>query len=569
MPPVSRRELLGAGAGLAATGLVRSSPRPRVVPLPSAARVRADYRRMVAFGPRLPGYVEHDRFCDWIEDELTAAGLELIPCDDYEYDRWRPRRYAIDVLDGPSPGPVRVATAFVRAKGTPPGGVTGPLVHDGAGAAAGGTVLLVDLDVTGPLWVGPWPDLKQFADRGAKAVVFVVPKSFDELAGNWSPHTGLYQPIPALVLDRDAGAALRAQADAGRTVRLTLDAPVKKTVVRSITAILPGRSDETLIVDTHTDGQNFVEENGCIALVHLARHFASLPPRRRLRRTLVLAAWPGHMAGTLPQAPGWIAAHRDLVRRAAAAVTIEHLGATAWVDTPGKGYHATGKNEGYVLSTTLGRATRLVKQGIARHQLHEHVVVPAPGISVGSVFHEVGVPHVGGIAGPSYLLVVSKNGELDKLDARLAAGQTAFYADVIRGLDRASARELRRGDRTLGGHPLPTADPSQPVQCGPANRFVIDAGKGHRLAVRFYGRRRRDGGILVTIAAVDGAVPGVTVELRRGRTVYARSGQLDADRMVRRVLLHRPAGKRLARGAYQLVFRRSGKLLDRRGAYVA
>ena len=212
-----------------------------------------------------------------------STGLELIPCDEYEYDRWRPKRFALEVLDGASPGAVRVATSFVRSKGTPPDGVVGPLVQDGPGVSAAGAVLLIDKAMTGPLWVGPWPDLQQFADRGAKAVVFAVSKSFDELQGNWSPHTGPYQPIPALVVDRDAGAALRAQAAARPTVRLTLEAPLKKTLVRSVTAVLPGRSDEVVIVDTHTDGQNFVEENGCMALVQLARHFASLPRAQAAR----------------------------------------------------------------------------------------------------------------------------------------------------------------------------------------------------------------------------------------------------------------------------------------------
>ena len=134
------------------------------------------------------------------------------------------------------------------------------------------------------------------------------------------------------------------------------------------------------------------------------------------------------------------------------------------------------------------------------------MVVPGPGITVGGVFHVVGVPHVGGIAGPTYLLVVSKNGEMDKLDAELAVRQTAFYADVIRRLAGADAAELRSGDPTLGTSPLPTEDESRPVQCGPDDRFVVDAGKGRRLAVRVRGLRRRGRRVLVTVAAVDGAV---------------------------------------------------------------
>lgn len=107
------------------------------------------------------------------------------------------------------------------------------------------------------------------------------------------------------------------------------------------------------------------------------------------------------------------------------------------------------------------------------------------------------------------------------------------------------------------------------MQCGPANRFIVDAGKGARLAVRFYGRRRRDHGVLVTVAAIDSAVQGVTVELRRGKTTYARSAPLRIGGEVRRVLLRRHASRQFPGGAYTIVLRRHGKVLERRTVRLA
>ena len=76
---LSRRKFLAAGGRSAAAGAASAWGAPaarggRVVPLPSPARVRADYQRMVDFGPRLPGYVEHHRFCDWLEDGFWRPG---------------------------------------------------------------------------------------------------------------------------------------------------------------------------------------------------------------------------------------------------------------------------------------------------------------------------------------------------------------------------------------------------------------------------------------------------------------------------------------------------------------
>jgi hypothetical protein len=49
---------------------------------------------------------------------------------------------------------------------------------------------------------------------------------------------------------------------------------------------------QVVLVDTHTDGQNFIEENGCMAVLQLARHFASLPPGQGCAARWSLQAGP-------------------------------------------------------------------------------------------------------------------------------------------------------------------------------------------------------------------------------------------------------------------------------------
>jgi hypothetical protein len=494
---------------------------------------------MVDFGNRLPGTASHDAFCDWLEEELVEAGLDLLPCDQYEFTRWEAERIGLEILGGPAPRPVDVATAFVRSKETGPAGVEGPLVYGGTlpalsitgtdpealqaalerypqdveGWAAGlrgrvggsleGSVLVVDVPAPTPLivgvflplstyrhwpghsdaewaqadykrpWLGPWPPLAAFAAQGARAVVLIADGSYQLFEGNFSPHTGGFQPIPGLVVDRDTGRTLRNQAGSRPKARLTLVAPAVKTHVRSVTAVLPGRSDETIIVDTHTDGQNAIEENGAVAALQIARHYASLPADRRLERTLVIGLWPSHMTEEIPQADGWMAAHADLVERAAAAVTIEHLGCPEYNDTVHGGYRPTGFPESYGLWTTLGAYNDLAIAALKKADLHRHAILEPVGTTVGVYFHLGGVPHMGGIAGPTYLLVVSENGEMDKVDFELAARQTEFYADVIRRLDGVSAAALRRGDPTLGAGRVLSSDPGKQVECGPRARAGV------------------------------------------------------------------------------------------------
>ena len=82
----------------------------------------------------------------------------------------------------------------------------------------------------------------------------------------------------------------------------------------------------------------------------------------------------------------------------------------------------------------------------------------AAQFGVGSPYQTAGVPQIGAIAGPEYLLTISPNGDLDKLDERLAARQIAWLADLTRRIDRVPASTLRQGDPTLGlsAPPAPT-----------------------------------------------------------------------------------------------------------------
>ncbi len=584
------------------------------VPLPSASQVRADYQRMVDFGPRLPGYEEHLEFCDWIEDEFVKAGLELLPTDQIPYSRWRPGAISLKVGNKT----FDPATTYVRVPGTPPEGITAPLVVAGDGPVDG-KIVLVEAAVPTPRkaglfiamadywqWRGhtafegaaeefdrfafsDWPSIKPYADQGAKAVLFISRASRAEVEGNWSPHQAGVQPIPGLVLDRDMGAELKALAASQPDATLKLEADWKDTYVPQITGILPGESDEVLVVNSHTDGQNAFEENGAVALVHMARHFASLRGSEKLKRTIVFLAWPGHMAiptnrpedrNTLPEQFGWFTSHRDLFDRTVAAVTVEHLGATRWADDPEKGYHDTGMSDFYAIWTTLGAMQDLCKVALKKSDLQRHALLRPPvQVTPGVAWHHRGIPHVAGISAPKYLVRVSENGDMDKLDAELAARQTAFYADVVKLLDSADPEALLAGGE--GDDSFNSVSdrfyPMSRARSGPARKVVFDAGEGRRLAIYIGGRAARDRDIGIQLAALDRPLEKVTVAVYRDDTFLGKSQPTRAERKVKRIAVHRRGHRadhrnlhrnrsaaKFRDGTYTIVVRQDGKLLGQR-----
>ena len=298
------------------------------------------------------------------------------------------------------------------------------------------------------------PPNSVFAQAGAAGYVFSLDASDAMAAGTYGPYGSAITGLPGLIVGRETGDRLRRLSQSRPKTRLTLTAVVKPSSTDQLVGILPGdgSTDEVMILNTHTDGQNAFEENGGVGLVHLARYFARLPRSRRLKRSLVFSAVSGHFTGpALPQTRGFIERHPDLVERAAASLTIEHLGASEWLDDS-RGYHPTGRPDMFVIwHSQSGIAGPVVESMIANDLERSRALRPAGDymIAVGTSFNEVGVPTVSSIVAPNYMVSWAENGHLDKFMPRRAALEVRWAADLVTRLDSIPAAQLAAGDSTV------------------------------------------------------------------------------------------------------------------------
>ncbi|WP_051400220.1 zinc-binding metallopeptidase family protein [Haloechinothrix halophila] len=307
------------------------------------------------------------------------------------------------------------------------------------------------------------PVLTPFKEAGAAGVVFILDASPENARGQYTPFIHGYQDLPALLVDRVAGAGLRTAAADASTARLTLVASRTPDVPSdSLMAVLPGsgpRKDEVMIVHTHTDGQNAFEENAGIAQVALARYFA----RKKLDRTLVFSSVTGHFAAELPETHGFIHDHPEIIDRAVANLTLEHLGATEWLDNA-RGYYPTGLEEPAEIFHSLTPITASGIESLQATDLRRTLLLRAIGpffFGVGAGLHAQGIPSLAYISAPNYLLALDgKNGHLDKFDAARMRQETLWSADVLHRLDQVDAALLRAGDAALYETlPLPAFPP--------------------------------------------------------------------------------------------------------------
>jgi hypothetical protein len=240
------------------------------------------------------------------------------------------------------------------------------------------------------------------------------------------------------------GARLQRAAAAGAEATLTMDAPkFPGTPTDNLWAVLPGRTDDVIVVNTHTDGCNAVEENGMIGVVALARHFA----RRRNEKTIVFLLSTGHFGhGLVPGSENWREENPELMSRAVACVTLEHLGTTEWVDHPDTGVYApTGENQWGWAFTPLAPEGSVLMQAVAGTDARRLAAIEPLALYFGEGrgFYEAGVPTISYITGPSYLFTSPRGGEVGKVDPDKMYGEIVTFARCVAALDTMSAASIR------------------------------------------------------------------------------------------------------------------------------
>ena len=480
---ISRRELIewaAAASALAAAGRRAEAAvlGYRAELLPSQKEVWDWQVWMNKLGPKYTGNAAHRTFVDFLAKNLESAGL-TVSRHNYRFTRWEARRWGISV--SPASGPrfeAPVTSYFPYSGQTLSAGVTGELVYAGTtpkldlSGKLQGKIVYIDCPITARPWSewykvwGLYPpeahfpaavrparssvsDLTEFQKAGAAGVILGWTDVSDaNAADQYAPFSRPLQSIPALWVGHQTGAKLRNLARSGAKATLTLEADlIPDTSTDTLMAMLPGASpDEVIIVNTHTDGPNATEENGGVGILALAKYFAQIPKTER-KRTIVFILTTGHFAGPyVPSIRGVVKDHPDLIKKAMAALTVEHLGCREWADDAALNYLPTGENEWSVAISPFKSTADIMLECLqSSGDRRTAVVNPANGgfLGEGSALARAGVPTIGYIPMPSYLLAGPPDGCIEKLSPELMHSQIEVFAKVIHKIDRMTAEQLR------------------------------------------------------------------------------------------------------------------------------
>lgn len=458
----------------------------------SSEAMLAGVEKMNSFGTRLTGSKGHTDFINYLKDEIGKMGIRIFS-DPFYFKRWEEKDSSIEIIDGDEKINIPVSSAYPYSGETSEDGITEELVYvndvadikDITGKIAVFEISNVNFipsevafdkrssypeDVLLPSkYEGPvitsfvqcfYGLVSKFSK--AKAVILVWKGLHDDcVRGQYLSFILGYQNIPMLWVNETEGKRVIEAAKEHKSAKFVLTAITEENAfTESFYCILKGKNPkETVIVNTHTDGTNCVEENGAIALLELMRIFKD----RELERTHIFVFTTGHFrlprfkdirTGSFQSASRWLAMHRDLWDgrgshfKCVANLTLEHMGCKEWRDIDGE-YKYTGEQEVELVYTGNKFVDRLYIETVKNREHIRTMTLRghnALHFGEGQNFFTMGIPEISLVPAPYYLCVVSDTHEMEKFDAELMAEQTETFAELIEKIEHISAKELGRSE---------------------------------------------------------------------------------------------------------------------------
>jgi len=200
-------------------------------------------------------------------------------------------------------------------------------------------------------------------DYSPAAAFGLIQRTVYSLTGNGGPGT-VYVNVPTLCLDRVNGVKVLADAQAGKTATLTLNASFQNATSQYVIGWLPGKDygtarDEQILIATHTDAMSLVEEDGALGMLGIMHYMNHIPQSSR-PKTLIFWFDTRHF---MPGAEGawsqydYYLENPSLLKPIKFTLAMEHMGGRSTIETgPGGNdydYAPGGPNSGALITSFI------------------------------------------------------------------------------------------------------------------------------------------------------------------------------------------------------------------------
>lgn len=455
--------------------------------LPSKESVMENMQKMNSFGSRLTGTKGQNAYTAWLKDEIAKMGYDVVS-KQYTFKKWEATDWSLTV-DGQN---IDVSSPFPYSGLTNEKGVTGKLVtvfnnpldfQRARGKIAVCRIknlskisskiafnkrasvpenLEIEKSYRGPVSTSFVKTLLSFWAAklsGMKGMICIWEDMSDAMVEGQVLNFILgYLGVPMLWVNETNGKKVLAAAKNKKSATLRLVGNIDDNAkTESFHAILKGTGDtnEAIIINTHTDGCNFSEENGGIGILPMMKYFKAHPTKR----TLIFVFVTGHFRlpvfregiMTSNQATGrWLAENKNLwngkTYKAVAGVSVEHLGCTEWKDVNGV-YTKTNDIDTELVYTGNKNLDKIYYEAIKDRKNVRTTTLRAHNtmhFGEGQPLSKKHIPEIALVTAPDYLCSVDPTGNehMDKFNLDLMYEQIQTFINCVNLIDGKTKKEI-------------------------------------------------------------------------------------------------------------------------------
>ncbi|MFW9938628.1 MAG: M28 family peptidase [Candidatus Thorarchaeota archaeon] len=137
-------------------------------------------------------------------------------------------------------------------------------------------------------------------DRGALGLILILRDYPSNINSHWGPYDGVMKPIPALYVGKYDGIKVRELAQENSSLgTIILEGVQEPAIAHNIWGILPGRSEEMIMISSHHDSafKGASEDGTGVAMVLAQLRAWSKVPKNDRPRSLLFCLSAGHLYG--------------------------------------------------------------------------------------------------------------------------------------------------------------------------------------------------------------------------------------------------------------------------------
>lgn len=338
--------------------------------------------------PTLTGSKEWRNYMEFLQSNLNELGVVDGFRNSWEFERWYTSNDSVDWSLHSNGNEVRVAHYGAYSGSTDSAGITAEMIyydHNDPPESIEGKIVVIPtkphprepypkdylinytfndfehatnsdtfpnpfqfVDPSKSFTFDIWWQLAQRLDRIAKegkaaGTVIVYDMAYERTKGLYTfPVPELYNS-PTLILSREDGAKVIADAKKGKLATLRLEAAVETSEAYQYIAYLPGKNyktsdDEQILLVNHTDGPSITQDNGALGLLAIIKYFSNIPQESRPRTLVVFLDCRHYIPGMegAHSDPDWLKRYPEAKDKIVGIIQAEHLGEMDYREVDGR-----------------------------------------------------------------------------------------------------------------------------------------------------------------------------------------------------------------------------------------